>query len=247
MLAGYNLWFPKAFGYRLSEFWGRISAWCFGIGFMLAFFPLYLTGLSGMPRRSQEILQPGLAPYLLVAEVGALILFAGLAALIAQLVVSIRQRDGNRVAIGDPWDGRNLEWASPAPPPAYNFHVLPRIEDRNPFHWLKENGLAYQPFQKYEDIVMPDNSAVPLLIGAASFIAVFGLVWHIWWASLLGIIGCIAAVIGRSFMTKTHHTILAADVRRDHLRWLDAVARATAVARDEEIGPTNRGLAKQSA
>ena len=64
MLAGYNFWFPKAFGFRLNETMGKLSAWCFGIGFVLAFFPLYFTGIQGMPRRAQEIYNPAFAPYM---------------------------------------------------------------------------------------------------------------------------------------------------------------------------------------
>ncbi|HXR00849.1 MAG TPA: cbb3-type cytochrome c oxidase subunit I, partial [Pseudomonas sp.] len=55
MLAGYSYWFPKAFGFRLNERWGRITALCLGAGFLLAFMPLYLLGVSGMPRRAQAI------------------------------------------------------------------------------------------------------------------------------------------------------------------------------------------------
>ncbi len=52
MLAAYHFWFPKAFGFRLDEFWGRLSAYCWIFGFMLAFFPLYGLGMLGMTRRA---------------------------------------------------------------------------------------------------------------------------------------------------------------------------------------------------
>ena len=48
MLAGYHYWFPKAFGFRLNEKWGRISFGCWVFGFYLAFMPLYVLGAAGM-------------------------------------------------------------------------------------------------------------------------------------------------------------------------------------------------------
>ena len=244
MLAGYTFWFPKAFGFRLNETWGRIAALCFGFGFMLAFFPLYFTGAQGMPRRAQEIFQPQFAPYLYVAEVGALILLAGLGALVMQLLVSIVQRDRTRVPLGDPWDELNLEWASPAPPPEYNFYGVPEVHDRNAFKWMKEHGTAYKPADRYEDVRLPKNSSVAFIIGVASFACAFGLVWHIWWAVIAGLVVSWGAVITRSFARDTHHTIGADDVRYAHEQWLKQVAAATAVSRDDENTPRNRGLAE---
>ena len=112
MLAGYHYWFPKAFGFRLNEKWGRISFGCWVVGFYLAFMPLYVLGAAGMARRTQEMFEPAFRPWLYVAGVGR----AGPAlprsrALFVQLWVSIRDRDANRVFAGDPWDGRGLEWS----------------------------------------------------------------------------------------------------------------------------------------
>ena len=244
MLAGYNLWFPKAFGYRLNETWGKISAWCFAIGFVLAFFPLYITGVEGMPRRAQEILQPAFAPYLYVAEIGALILFAGLCSVIVQLIVSVRQREHTRVGLGDPWDGRNLEWASPSPPPEFNFYAIPAINDPNPFMWLKKRGAAYQLAKQYTAITVPKNSGVGVIIGAAAFWCAFGLVWHIWWAVILWFIACWSAVIARSFVRDTERMISADELREGHQQWLQRVAAAEPVTRDHEICSRNQGLAQ---
>ena len=74
MIAGYMYWFPKAFGFRLNERWGRISVGCWVVGFYLAFMPLYVLGAAGMARRTQEIFDPAFRPWLLVALIGALIL-----------------------------------------------------------------------------------------------------------------------------------------------------------------------------
>ena len=61
VMAGYNYWFPKAFGFMLDERWGRASFWCWLIGFYLAFMPLYVLGLMGMTRRMQHYDDPELA------------------------------------------------------------------------------------------------------------------------------------------------------------------------------------------
>src|SRR6202789_566092 len=111
--AGYNYWFPKAFGFRLHEGLGKAAFWCWIVGFYLAFMPLYIVGLMGMTRRMQQYDVPDWHPWLLVAELGAITILAGIILQIAQLVVSIRQREALRDETGDPWNGRSLEWATP--------------------------------------------------------------------------------------------------------------------------------------
>ena len=103
-LAGYNYWFPKAFGFTLDERLGKASFWCWLIGFYLAFMPLYVLGLMGMTRRLQHIADPSWRPLLLVAELGAIVIFCGILCQIAQLYVSIRTRESRRDLTGDPWN-----------------------------------------------------------------------------------------------------------------------------------------------
>src|SRR6266481_6331562 len=90
ILAGYNYWFPKAFGFTLDKRLGVVSFWCWLIGFYLAFMPLYAVGLLGMTRRMQHYADLSWQPYLIVAEVGAVVILCGIIATIVQLVVSIR-------------------------------------------------------------------------------------------------------------------------------------------------------------
>ena len=90
VMAGYNYWFPKAFGFKLDERWGKASFWCWLIGFYLAFMPLYVLGLMGMTRRMQHYDNLAWQPWLLVAAVGAVIILAGIVCQVVQLVVSIR-------------------------------------------------------------------------------------------------------------------------------------------------------------
>ena len=126
--AGYTYWFPKAFGFRLVESWGKAAFWCWLIGFYLAFMPLYVLGLMGATRRLQHYDFAAWYPWMLVAEAGIILVWIGIACQITQLVVSFRHREELRDVTGDPWNGRSLEWSTASPPPAFNFAVLPRVE-----------------------------------------------------------------------------------------------------------------------
>jgi cytochrome o ubiquinol oxidase subunit 1 len=244
MLAGYHYWVPKAFGFRLDERWGRIAFGLWVAGFVLAFMPLYALGLLGMPRRTVAFFDPAYLPYTIVAVFGAALILAALASLLVQLWVSIRRREDTRVFAGDPWNGRTLEWGTSAPPPEYNFAILPVIEERDPFFAAKCRGDAYVPPETYDDIEMPRNSATGAAIGVAGTAAGFGLVWHIWWLAIAGLVAVWAAIIARSFMRNTIRIIPAGEVRQTEERWLRAVAQATGVTRDEEVTEANRGLAE---
>lgn len=243
MIAAYHYWFPKAFGFRLVEGLGRASAFCWIIGFMLAFFPLYALGLMGMPRRTVAYSDARYVPLEGVALVGAALVVVALGLLIAQLWVSIRQREVNHVFAGDPWDGRSLEWSVSAPPPEYNFAAIPVVTDRDAFTLAKEGGTAFRRLDAYEDIVVPKNSAMGPVVGIVGFVLAFGLVWQIGWITLLAFTVAIAAMIVRGFARDTSRIICAAEVQAEHHRWLDAVAAAMPVTRADERAPLNDGLA----
>ena len=241
MLAAYTYWFPKAFGFRLSEAWGRITWSCWVVGFYLAFMPLYVLGASGMARRTQAIFEPAFRPWLLVAALGALILLTALVSLFVQLWVSIRDRDANRVFAGNPWDGRGLEWSTSAPPPEYNFAVVPHVHNRDPFYDDLRKGDPYRAPDHYQDIVVPRNSMTGPLVGAFGTALAFALVWHIWWLAIVGLSAIVATVIVRSFARDTERTIRADEIERIGRRWLDAVAAATPIPREIELTSANEG------
>src|SRR5216684_795084 len=94
--AGYTYWFPKAFGFRLHESWGKAAFWLWLIGFYVAFMPLYAVGFLGMTRRMQHYDVAEWRPWLMIAGVGALLIFAGIICQIMQLVLSIRDREALR-------------------------------------------------------------------------------------------------------------------------------------------------------
>jgi cytochrome o ubiquinol oxidase subunit 1 len=121
-LAGITYWFPKIFGFRLNERLGKWSFWCWFIGFLLAFVPLYILGLMGATRRLDHYSASlGWQPLFIVSAIGAAIISAGVGIFILQIIVSIIKRKDNIDYTGDPWNGRTLEWSIPSPAPFYNF------------------------------------------------------------------------------------------------------------------------------
>jgi cytochrome o ubiquinol oxidase subunit I len=217
-MAGYNYWFPKAFGFKLEESWGVASFWCWFIGFHLAFMPLYVVGLMGMTRRLQHYDVLAWRPWLLVAEAGAVIILAGVVCQIIQLVVSIRHRGQLRDATGDPWNGRTLEWATASPPPAWNFAVLPRVGDIDAF-WAKKQRDRTQQAQppqerKFEPIELPKNSALGFIIAFFAVVGGFALIWHIWWMASVGAIGIFLTVLAFAFRNEEEIRISAQQIAR---------------------------------
>jgi cytochrome o ubiquinol oxidase subunit 1 len=211
-LAGYNYWFPKAFGFTLDERLGKASFWCWLIGFYLAFMPLYVLGLMGMTRRLQHIADPGWRPWLLVAGAGAIVILAGVLFQIAQLYVSIRTREQRRDVTGDPWHGRTLEWATPSPPPAYNFAVLPRVETIDAFWEMKRRGP--RRVETYEPIHMPHNSATGFVTSFFAVVTGFALIWHIWWMAIVGLAAAAVAILTFGWSDDREREIPAAEVAR---------------------------------
>ncbi|MGB7075645.1 MAG: cbb3-type cytochrome c oxidase subunit I [Xanthobacteraceae bacterium] len=243
MLAGYHFWFPKAFGFRLDERWGMIAALCWIVGFVLAFFPLYALGLLGYPRRTLAFFNPVYLPYMIVAFIGALVVLAAFASMVIQLIVSVRRREALRVPAGDPWDGRSLEWSMAAPPPEYNFAVLPTVTSRDAFMHAKETGHAHTVPARFTGIKMPKNSAMGVLVCVGGGFLAFGLVWHIWWLCMVAVLALCAVTIGRGFARDTEKIIPASEIERDHMRWLATVAASRPVTRAREIEPANDGRA----
>ena len=229
--AGYNYWFPKAFGFKLDERLGKLSFWFWLVGFWLAFAPLYVLGLEGMTRRLQHYDRADWHPWTLVAMGGVLLILCGIALQIAQLTVSIRNRRERREPTGDPWDGRNLEWATASPPPAFNFAVLPNVTHQEPYWDMKlrarESGHLATPEPRYEPVEMPRNSATGFVTAFFAVVTGFSLIWHIWWLVGLGLAGAYATFVGFAWRDIEEVEIPAAEVAR-----LD---RANRAARTEAL------------
>ena len=210
--AGYQYWFPKAFGFRLEEKWGRRAFWAWIVGFYLAFIPLYILGFMGMPGRLERYYVAGWQPYLIVAEFGALFILCGIIFLGIQLVVSIRDRVALAVSTGDPWDGRTLEWATASPPAAYNFAVVPHVHGIDAWWVMKQAGTAGHRPARFHDIIMPDDSGAGVVLGAMSFVFAFAMIWKIWWLAAIGGLGLFATVLSQTFRDHAGHRIPASEV-----------------------------------
>jgi len=222
-MAGYAYWFPKAFGFRLNERWGKYSFWAWFVGFYLAFMPLYYLGFLGMTRRLNHYDNPAFQPWLILAAVGAGIIMLGIIFTIVQLVVSIRERHANMDVTGDPWGGRTLEWSTSSPPPFYNFAEIPVASELDAFHAMKESG-DYPPQPKqYKEIHMPRNTGVGVFIGLFSLIFGFAMIWYIWWMAIAGVVGILGCMIWRSFDNDVDYYVPVEEIERIEGEWLEKV------------------------
>ena len=213
-LAAISFWFPKVFGFTLNERWGKISFWCWMVGFYLAFMPLYVLGFKGMTRRMNHYANVDWHPYLVVALIGAFVIAAGILAFLIQLYVSVRDRKDNVDLTGDPWDGRSLEWATASPAPFYNFAVVPHITSLEQ-HWDdKEAGRAYKQPARYEAIHMPKNTGDGFIVSMFGLLLCFALVWHMWAVAIGGLIGVIGTFIARSYNRDVDYYVPAEEVAR---------------------------------
>ncbi|HWV01849.1 MAG TPA: cytochrome o ubiquinol oxidase subunit I [Devosia sp.] len=217
IFAGYTYWFPKAFGFRLDERWGKIAFWLTLVGFILTFAPLYVVGLLGMTRRMQSYDVPEWQPWVLLSGGGMVVVTLGVIAQIVQLVVSIRHRDQLRDATGDPWDGRSLEWATPSPPPPFNFAVLPHVENEEAYWTIKQRAREQnklRPEPEYEELEMPRNSPTGFICAFFSTIVGFSMIWHIWWLAGAGAAGAFATFVVFAWRDIPEYVIPAHEVAR---------------------------------
>jgi len=230
--AGYTYWFPKAFGFKLHEGLGKAAFWCWLIGFYVAFMPLYVLGLMGMTRRMQHYDVPAWHPWLLAAAAGAAIILLGIIFQIAQLVVSIRNRESLRDETGDPWNGRSLEWATPSPPPAFNFATLPNIEGEDAYWGIKQRAIQQARLRDepdYGPIEMPRNSPTGFICAFFATIMGFSLIWHIWWLVIVAFVGAYATFVVFAWRDTPEYIIPAEEVAR--IDRANRSARMQAIAR----------------
>jgi cytochrome c oxidase subunit I len=135
IFAGFYYWWPKVFGHLLYEGLGKTHFWLMFIGFNLAFGPMHVVGLQGMPRRIYTYPEGmGWDLWNLVETVGAFTIAVSILVFLANVVISAR---GRREAGADPWDGRTLDWSTPSPPPEYNFAEIPLVRSRDDF-WRRK-------------------------------------------------------------------------------------------------------------
>ncbi|RWE42739.1 MAG: cytochrome o ubiquinol oxidase subunit I [Mesorhizobium sp.] len=211
LFAAIAYWWPKAFGFKLDPFWGKVSFWCWVVGFWFAFMPLYILGLMGVTRRMRVFDDPSLQIWFVIAAFGAVLIACGIAAFLIQIFVSIRRREALADPTGDPWDGRTLEWSTSSPPPAYNFAFTPVIRDNDAWWDMKQAGYI-RPLAGFKPIHMPSNTGTGIILAAFSVALGFGLIWYIWWLAALSFVCLIATAIGHTFNYIRDFHIPAAEV-----------------------------------
>ncbi len=187
-------WFPKMTGRLLDERLGRWNFWTMFLGFNLAFLPMHITGLLGMPRRVYTY-GPGMGwdTLNLVTTIGSFVLAIGVLLFIINVVKSLR---GGATAGANPWDAPTLEWSVPSPPPVYNFAVIPTVATRHPL-WESQLGsdtarssidqgmlldtgketIGTSALNAFPDMVleMPRDSAAPFMLAVGTAVLFVGL------------------------------------------------------------------------
>ena len=206
LMAGVTYWFPKAFGFKLDPFWGKMSFWFWVVGFYFAFMPLYVLGLMGVTRRLNRFDDPSLQIWFVIAAFGAVLIAIGILSFLIQLFVSFKRREQLRDRTGDPWGGRTLEWATSSPPPEYNFAFTPRVHDLDAWWDMKKRGYV-RPVGGYKAIHMPKNTGAGIVLAGLSTVLGFALIWYMWLLAAVCFVAVIAGAIYHTFNYKRDYHI----------------------------------------
>ncbi len=200
IFGGLHYWWPKIFGRMLDERLGKTMFWLLVVGFNLTFFPMHFLGLEGMPRRTYTYGQGlGWETMNRMVTAGALVIALAVLTFIVNIVLTARRG----VPAGpDPWDGRTLEWATPSPPPEYNFAEIPVVTHRDEFWHRKYTeddegrllrlpaGGALETANDHgtdsHDIHMPSPSYFPMVFASGMPILAYGFVFKNWWILAAG-------------------------------------------------------------
>jgi cytochrome c oxidase subunit I+III len=232
LLAGMYYWVPKMWGRMMSERLGRIGFWTIFIGFNLAFFPMHIVGMMGMPR-SIYVYPSGLGWGLwnLIETIGTYIMSVGILVVVYDFFRTVRSGEP---AADNPWGADTLEWAVSSPPPAYNFLTIPTVHSREPL-WDQpelatinllvprgpDQSLAPAGREREtvattvldadspEIITMPEDSYWPLLLAFGLFVFFLGFLPHIIFAEVfiitIGALITAIAILGWFWPTAREH------------------------------------------
>lgn len=195
LLGAIYYWFPKITGRMMSERMGRWNFWLTIIGFNVAFFPMHLSGLYGMPRRVYTYL-PGMGLDILnfISTMGAFILGVGVLLFVINVFNSLRR---GAQATANPWGAGTLEWAASSPPQPYNYENMPAVQSRFPVWDSPEQVNSYvfkESLERRETLVstildgepemraiLPGNTVLPFIaavvLTANLLSQMFSLLW----------------------------------------------------------------------
>ncbi len=207
------MWFPKMTGRLMDERLGWWNFWTMFVGFNLAFLPMHLTGLYGMPRRIYTYdAGMGFSALNMITTIGSFVFAAGV---LLFFVNVLKSRHSGAPAGPDPWGGHSLEWTTTSPPPPYNFAVIPTVASRHPL-WedaldetehrssfdegmtLDEGkeALAVSILDAEPDRIlkMPEDTTAPFWLTVATTVLFVGLLLRQWWLVAIGGVGVAAAL-----------------------------------------------------
>ena len=207
VFAAIYYWGPKMTGRMLNERLGKLSFWVMFAGFNLAFFPMHILGLMGMPRRIYTYAAGlGFGPMNMLVTIGGFIL--GIGILITMINVWISMRSG-LVAGRNPWNSDGLEWETDSPPKAYATVHIPVVVSRHPL-W-DDNDEAYDPedervldqarmtptttmldAEPLGIATIPGDSLAPLLAAVTMFVLFIALVFQLLWLALAAFLATFA-------------------------------------------------------
>jgi cytochrome c oxidase subunit 1 len=206
LFGGFYYWFPKFTGRLLNERAGVANFWLLFIGFNVAFFPMHILGLMGMPRRVYTYpADMGWGLWNLVSTGGAFMIAAGALLFVGNVAISLRR---GAPAGDNPWEASSLEWATASPPPAYNFAHTPVVRTREPL-WTGDSDVLEGLACDHREVLVttalearPDLRHVsatpslwPLFTAIATTALFVGSIFHEWavvWGSLpvaIGLVG----------------------------------------------------------
>ena len=201
-------WFPKFTGRMLSE---RLGHWNFAlafIGFNVAFFPMHILGLAGMPRRVYTYPEgSGWGALNLLSTAGAVIFVVSFVLFLWNILASLRRGD---IASGNPWGAPTLEWATASPPPPHNFDRIPLVTSRYPLWTHRESlpvatGLALDTREVVLTTIVegradlavtsPNNDIWPFVTAVFMGLTFVGSIFN-GWVALIGLVPIGVALIG---------------------------------------------------
>ncbi|AUJ25074.1 MULTISPECIES: cytochrome aa3 quinol oxidase subunit I [Virgibacillus] len=212
MIAGLTYWWPKMFGFMLNERIGKWGFWFVAGGTVLAFFPMFISGLDGQARRMYTYSEgTGFGIWNMLSFVGAIGLAIGFALLVYNIYYSTRY--ASRDIGDDPWNARSLEWATHNPVPEYNFAITPQVNSSEAFWDAKKRG--HKLFKAgYKDIHMPNNSGIPFIMSVFFFIFGFAFIFSMWITVIVSLIAILACMTYRSFEKDDGYHITAEELKK---------------------------------
>jgi cytochrome c oxidase subunit 1 len=246
-MAGFYFWWPKAFGYKLNETWGKWNFWTLVLGFNLTFGPMHILGLQGMSRRVYTYSDGyGFNLWNFVATIGAFIIALSVLLFIINIFRS-RAQAKSQAAVGpDPWDARTIEWMVQSPTPHHNFDEVPTITHLDDFWHRKyaedDHGRIRRVATGDEvaqpgdptGVHLPSPSYWPLVVCISLPVIAYGLIYSLALALIGGAV-LLAGVFGWAMEPPDDHENVHGD---DHHDGDDSSDAAVEGETDTEDVPT---------